>query len=76
MLSSDPLFLAQRENVASCFFQFMLLKDEKYQHQSICFRVQKFKGDYTFKNDTLFFDNKVYPIDQKMFYKYTIQKKA
>ncbi len=51
----EDLFIAQREGVANCTTILKLKKDGNFTERTVCFGIDKSKGKYILKGDTLKF---------------------
>ncbi|MFT3919554.1 hypothetical protein [Cloacibacterium sp.] len=56
-LEGENVYFAQAEGVANCTSTLKLKKTNKFIYESICFGMEKTKGNYIIKNDSIYFKN-------------------
>ncbi len=54
-LKGEDALVANREGAANCMTTLRLKKNKKFTYQSVCFGIERNFGNYTIKNDTIFF---------------------
>lgn len=68
----NVILIAQREGVANCMTTLKLKDNNKFKEKSVCFGINEIKGNYNFKNDTIFFENGNLPIENDDYFKFAI----
>ncbi|MFT3911451.1 MAG: hypothetical protein QM737_18655 [Ferruginibacter sp.] len=68
----NDILIAQREGAANCTTTFKLKENNKFTEKSICFGINEIKGNYKFRNDTIFFENVELDRGEEGFYKFAI----
>lgn len=58
LLEGEDKIFAQAEGVASCTTTLKLKTDENFIYESVCFGIDRIKGKYTIKNDTVYFNSR------------------
>ncbi|MCS3871272.1 hypothetical protein J3D55_004188 [Chryseobacterium ginsenosidimutans] len=58
LLEGEDKIFAQAEGAANCTTTLKLKKDEKFIYESVCFGIDRIKGEYTIKNDTVYFNSR------------------
>jgi hypothetical protein len=71
---SKNILIAEREGVAGCMMTLKLKENNKFTAKSVCFGMTETKGNYEFKNDTIYFNNVKLGRGEKKFYKFAIIK--
>ena len=66
------ILVAWREGVANCITTFKLKEGRRFIEKRICFGIIEVKGDYTVKNDTIFFENVDPGRGENEFYRFAI----
>lgn len=66
------ILIARREGAANCMTTLKLKDDNKFSEKSVCFGMNEIKGNYNFKNDTIFFENVSLNLEDDEFYKFAI----
>lgn len=56
-LEGKDLLVAQREGAANCMITLKLKENSVFVKRSVCFGIDKIKGEYSLKNDTIWFSN-------------------
>lgn len=54
-LAGKDLLVAEAEGAANCMTTFKLKTGNRFTERIVCFGVDEMSGDYTLKNDTIFF---------------------
>ena len=68
----NDVLVAEREGAANCY-SFLKLKDDfTFRKRSICFGASEIKGKFHLQNDTIYFDDVKYGVDETIYYKYAI----
>jgi len=70
----NDILIAKREGVANCMTTLKLKDNNKFTEKSVCFGMNEIKGNYNFKNDTIFFENVSLNLEDDEFYKFAIIK--
>lgn len=58
LLEGENKIFAQAEGAANCTTTLKLNKDEKFIYENICFGIDRIKGEYKIKNDTVYFNSR------------------
>jgi hypothetical protein len=74
-LESDNLLIAQREGAANCMTTLKLKANNKFVETNVCFGVTETTGNYSLKNDTVFFENVSLGRHEDDFFKFAVIKK-
>lgn len=72
----EALFFASREGVANCKTAFKLLPENQFKEREVCFGVSVIRGQYEYRNDTLFFQKIAAPKTVKDFYEFAVIQEA
>lgn len=70
----NDILIAKKEGVANCMTTLKLKDNNKFTEKSVCFGMNEIKGNYNFKNDTIFFENVSLNLEDDEFYKFAIIK--
>lgn len=54
-LEGENRIVAQAEGVANCTSRLKLKQNDKFTFESICFGIDRSKGEYKLRNDTVYF---------------------
>jgi hypothetical protein len=57
ILDGEDKVLAQAEGAANCTTTLKLKNNEKFVYESVCFGIDRIKGEYKISNDTIYFKN-------------------
>ncbi len=66
------VLIAEREGVAGCMMTLKLKENNEFTAKSVCFGMTEIKGDYKFRNDTIYFENVELGRGEKEFYKFAV----
>lgn len=72
---SDNLLIAQREGAANCMTTLKLKTNNTFTETNVCFGVTQTTGNYSFKNDTIFFEKVSLGRHEDDFFKFAVIKK-
>ena len=64
------ILIAEREGVAGCMMTLKLKENNRFTAKDICFGISETKGKYTFRNDTIYFEDIELSRGDKEFYKF------
>lgn len=70
----DDILIAKRKGAGNCITTFKLKNNYKFIEKSVCFGINEIKGNYYFKNDTIFFKILKLNLEDKSFYKFAVIK--
>lgn len=71
----DSLLIAQREGAANCMTTLKLKADNKFVERNVCFGVTETTGNYSLKNDTIFFEKVSLGRHENDFFEFAVIKK-
>jgi hypothetical protein len=75
IFESENVLIAEREGAANCTTKIKIKKDYSFIVKDICFAISEVTGTYTYKNDTLFFDNYNKSRTGEEFYEFAVIKR-
>lgn len=70
----NDILIAKREGAANCMTTLKLKDNNKFIEKRVCFGINEIKGNYNFKNDTIFFENVSLNLEDDEYYQFAIIK--
>lgn len=70
------LFIAQREGSANCMTVLKLKENNTFFDQTVCFGIDRLKGNYRIERDTIYFYNVELARDDKRYYEFAVIQKS
>jgi len=68
------ILIAEREGVAGCMMTLKLKENNTFTAKSVCFGMTETKGNFKFRNDTIYFEDVELGRGDKDFYKFAVIK--
>jgi len=74
IFESETILNANREGAANCTTIFKLNKDHTFKEKNICFGITEITGNYSYINDTIFFEKINLGRNENKYYEFAIIK--